>query len=226
MQRALHPASVYVHPSDRRGSLLFAAAARMRLSLQQGNLAETKLLLRFFFGLASSHVLKLAPVIAVVKHLLQMANDLPQTTAEHVAHTAMSSLPWLSVKMYEAHHAALVEVLDCPNTSPDEETSLLLAASQPFVGPLAWGGPLGGGPPAPVGLVEFSLLRQMLKFSFRGEEEKKESAVGVYRLLVSLVGRHKSKGPLVPPQKFQVEENSEESETLKRNLWRLALGLG
>ncbi|CDJ44870.1 hypothetical protein ETH_00003115 [Eimeria tenella] len=50
----------------------------------------------------------------------------------------------------------------------------------------------------------------MLKFSFRGEEEKKESAVGVYRLLVSLVGRHKSKGPLVPPQKFQVEENSEE----------------
>ena len=29
------------------------------------------------------------PVIGVIKALLQMANELPQTTAEHAAHTAM-----------------------------------------------------------------------------------------------------------------------------------------
>ena len=54
--------------------------------------------------------------------------------------------------MYESHHSALVEVLDCPNTKPDKETALLLAAVQPFTGPLAAGGPQGGPTPgAPEG---------------------------------------------------------------------------
>ncbi|OEH73620.1 nuclear cap binding protein [Cyclospora cayetanensis] len=56
-----------------------------------------------------------------------------------------SALPWLSVKTYELHHAALVEVLDCPNTTPDKETALLLAACQPFTGPFASRGAAAAG---------------------------------------------------------------------------------
>ena len=49
--------------------------------------------------------------------------------------------------MYEAHHASLVEVFDCPNTNPDKDTTLLLAACQPFTGPFASGAPEEGGAP-------------------------------------------------------------------------------
>lgn len=54
----------------------------------------------------------------------------------------------------------------------------------------------GGGPGGPLGLVECFLLRQMLRFSFETEEKKRNNVLQVYRLLTSLLGRYKSKGPL------------------------------
>ena len=57
----------------------------------------------------------------------------------------------------------------------------------------------GGG--APLGLLEFSLLRQMLRFSFETTEAKDQCVLEVAKLLLSLLGRHKSKGPLGGPRK-------------------------
>ncbi|KAL8431649.1 hypothetical protein ACSSS7_005167 [Eimeria intestinalis] len=104
-------------------SLVLAASARFEKCLGHGHFTDAKLLLRFFLGLASSHVL------------------------------ALSALPWLSVRMYESDHASLVDALDCPDTKPDADTLLLLSAVQPFTGPLAAaaGAFEGGGPEAPGG---------------------------------------------------------------------------
>ncbi|KAL8450054.1 hypothetical protein Emag_003428 [Eimeria magna] len=60
------------------------------------------------------------------------------------------------------------------------------------------GAPQGGGGP-PLGLVEFSLLRQLLKFSFGSQEAKEANLLQVHRLLSSLVGQYKSKWTR-PPQ--------------------------
>lgn len=43
-----------------------------------------------------------------------------------------SALPWLSVSLYESHHAVLVEVLDCPSTKADDDAAVLAAAVQPL----------------------------------------------------------------------------------------------
>ena len=81
--------------------------------------------------------------------------------------------------------------------------------------------PRGGGPSGgpPLGLVEFSVLRQMLQFSFDGKDTKERSVVGVHRQILSLVGCFKSRGPRASvyraPQNCKGEGNGERCQGKK-----------
>ncbi|KAL8271051.1 hypothetical protein Esti_005036 [Eimeria stiedai] len=207
-------------------SLVTAAGARFESSLRQGLFTDAKLLLRFFFGLASSHVLSLVlseffgywlnawggpsklldewlgvakappPTKLFVRLSLEkamrinypdaLALSLPESAKDLSPPRAVADNPYLCLTPASANGA--------PQGAPSGSND----SAQEAAGGGGAGPSQGGGGP-PLGLVEFSLLRQLLKFSFGSQDAKQANVLQVHKLLSSLVGQHKSKWTR-PPQ--------------------------